>query len=123
MLQAGSQLCAQHLERCLIGSWSSPYHKVGTKYQDEREDLTTHDLPKASLQAIALHDGSPVLGNNDTNPRMTQKGSEDPNLEVLGSRSLPFTEDFLQIRPPGQAKLAGEGSVFRRRRTWSAAGR
>jgi hypothetical protein len=32
-----------------------------------------------------------VLWNDDADPRMTQKGSEEPNLEVFGSSSLPFT--------------------------------
>jgi hypothetical protein len=32
-----------------------------------------------------------MLRNDDANPWMMQKGSEDPNLEVFGSSSLPFT--------------------------------
>jgi hypothetical protein len=33
----------------------------------------------------------PVLGDNDTHPGMTKKGSEEPDLEMVGSSSLPFT--------------------------------
>jgi hypothetical protein len=64
-----------------------------------------------------------MLRNNDTDPRMMQKGSEDPNLEMFGSSPLPFAKDFLQIRSPSQPELTGIGSMLRRRRTWSAAGR
>jgi hypothetical protein len=35
----------------------------------------------------------PVLGNDNTDPGMKQKGSEDPNFEVLGSDSLPFSQN------------------------------
>jgi hypothetical protein len=123
LLHSGFQLRAQHLEGRFIGPRSGAYNEIDSQYRDERKDITPHDFPKSPLQAIALHNGTPMLWNNDANPRMTQKGSEDPNLEMLGSSSLPFTQDPLQIRPPGQAKLPGIGSLLRRRRTWLAAGR
>lgn len=121
-MYSGCQFRAQHLERCLVGSWSGAHNEIYSQYWDKREDLAPHNFPKSSLEAIALHDGPVVLRNDDANPWMTQKGSEDPNLEVFGSSSLPFTKDLLQIRPPGQTKPPGVGSMLRRRRTWLATG-
>lgn len=100
-MHSSCQLRAQHLEGRFISSRSGAYDQIDSQHGDEWEDVTPHDFPKSSLQAIALHDGTPVLRDNDAKPRMTQKGSEDPNFEMFGSSSLPFAQDLLQIRPPG----------------------
>ena len=113
----------QHLEGCFIGSRSGTHDDIGSESGKERENLPPEDFPKPPFQAVTLHDRMPVLWNDDADSWMTQKGSEDPNLEVFGSSSLPFTQDLLQIRPPGETNPTGVGSVLRRRRTWSAAGR
>ena len=117
------ELGAEHIETGCIRPWTGPDNEIRTQVRQEREDLASHQLPQATLQAVALHDRMPVLRNDDANPWMTQKGSEDPNLEVFGSSSLPFTQDLLQIRPPGETQPPGVGGALRRRRTWLAAGR
>ena len=101
LLHSGRELRAKCLERRFVGSWSSAYNNISSQHWNERENLTAQDLPKSPFQAVPLHNRMPVLRNNDAYPWMTQKGSEDPNLEVFGSSSLPFAQDLLQIRPPG----------------------
>jgi hypothetical protein len=64
-----------------------------------------------------------VLRNNDADSWITQKGSEEPNLEVFGSSSLPFTQNLVEIRPSSQSVPSRVGSALRRRRTCWAAGR
>ena len=98
---SGCKLRAEGLERRFIRSRSSVYNKISSQHWNERENITAQDLPKSPFQAVPLHNRMPVLRNDDAYPWMTQKGSEDPNLEVFGSSSLPFTQDLLQIRPPG----------------------
>ena len=117
------ELGAERIESGRVGTWTSPDDEICTEVRQEREDLAAHQLPQATLQAVAFHDRMPVLRYDDANPWMTQKGSEDPNLEVFGSSSLPFTQDLLQIRPPGETQPPGVGGALRRRRTWLAAGR
>ena len=123
LLQAAGQLSTQRFERGLIGLWPGTHNDIRGQVWNQRENITPHDFPKPSLQAIPLHDGTPMLRNDDTDPRMTQKGSEEPNLEVFGSSPLPFAKNFLQIRPSRQSVSPRVGSVLRRRRTWSAAER
>ena len=122
-MHSGLQLGAKHLERRLVGPRAGPNDQVGSQSRHEWKNLAPYDFPKSSLETIALHDGALVLRNDDADPWMMQKGSEDPNLEVFGSSSLPFAKDFLQIRPPGQTQPTGVGSALRRRRTWLGAER
>lgn len=117
------QLGTQHVEFSGIGTGTGSDDEIRTELRQERENLASDQLPQAALQAIALHDRMPMLRNDDANPWMTQKGSEDPNLEVFGSSSLPFTQNLLQIRSPGETQPPGIGGALRRRRTWLAAGR
>ena len=117
------ELDAELIEPRRIGTWTSPDDEIRTEIRQEREDLASHQLPQATLQAVAFHDRMPVLRNDDANPWMTQKGSEEPNLEVFGSSSLPFAQDLLQIRPPGETQPPRVGGALRRRRTSLAAGR
>ena len=122
-LDSHCQLRSKQIERYVVSAWSGTDDEVGRQAGNERENVAPHDFPESPLQAIALHDRTSVLWNDDADPWVTQKGSENPNLEVFGSSSLPFAKDFLQVRPPGQTKAPGIGSALRRRRTLLAAGR
>jgi len=90
MTDSGHQLRTQHVEGCFICPWASSNDDVD-RHGDQGQDILANDLAKPAFEPVALHDRMPVLGDNDTDPGMTQKGSEEPNLEVLGSSSLPFT--------------------------------
>jgi len=84
------QLETQGIEGCGIGLRRGTNDNV-SGHGDHGQYLLAHDLAEAALESIAFHDRVPVLRNDDTDSWMTQKGSEEPNLEVLGPSSLPFT--------------------------------
>jgi hypothetical protein len=89
-LHAGCQLGTQHLERGLVGLRAGTNDHVHAQSRNTGKNLAPYNFAKASLQTVAFHDGVPVLRNNDADSWMMQKGSEDPNLEMFGSSSLPF---------------------------------
>jgi hypothetical protein len=49
------------------------------------------DFPESSLQLITLHNGATMLWNDEAYAGMMQKGSDDPEVERLGSDALPLT--------------------------------
>lgn len=83
------QLIAKHVEGGAIRARTGSNDDV-RRHEAQRKDLASHDLAKPALEAIPLDDRVPVLRDDDADSWMTQKGSEEPNLEVLGSSSLPF---------------------------------
>ena len=86
----GDELRTQDIERGIVGVRPRSYDDI-RGYGYARQDVEPDDLTQAALQAVAFHDRVAMLGNDDTDPGMTQKGSEDPNFEVFGSSSLPFS--------------------------------
>jgi hypothetical protein len=62
-----------------------------------------------------------VLRHNEANPWMTQRGSDNPDLEVLGPNTLPLCPSFLNIRSLRQPVAAREFVHATRRRTSSGA--
>lgn len=50
-----------------------------------------YGFPQASFQAIPLHTAVTELRHNESHARMTQKGSDPPDLEVLCPDALPVT--------------------------------
>jgi hypothetical protein len=54
------------------------------------QDILADDLPESSLQLITLHDGATMLGYDEAYAWMMQKGSDDPEVEMLSSNALPF---------------------------------
>lgn len=55
-----------------------------------REELLPNDLPQAPFDGVPLDAVAAVLGHDEADPWMMQKGSDDPELEVLGPDALPF---------------------------------
>lgn len=73
----------------------------------ERRALTKHrkqfsscELAEPALQAIAIDCGALVLGNDDSDTRMIERGSGHAHVEVRGAYSLPLSYDCLQIGAP-----------------------
>lgn len=54
------------------------------------QDILADDLPESSLQPISLHDRATILRNNEAYARMREKGSNDPEVQMLSSDSLPL---------------------------------
>lgn len=116
------QFSPKGFERDTIGTRRCSNDDV-SRNRHERKDLEPNDLAEPALEAVSFHDRVPVLRNDDANPRITQKGSEKPNLEVFGSSSLPFPQNPVEIRPSCQALPSRVEAMFRRRRTCWAVGR
>jgi hypothetical protein len=90
LLDSSLQFGTKHLERCLVGPRSGTDDEIGSQGRHDWQDFHPYDLPKTPLEAITLHDRTAMLRHDDADSWMTQKGSEDPNLEMFGSSSLPF---------------------------------
>ena len=56
------------------------------------QDVRADDLPESSLQLVTLHNGASMLGNDEAYAWMMEKGSDDPELEMLSTNSLPFAQ-------------------------------
>jgi hypothetical protein len=60
---------------------------------DERhplQDILADDFPESSLQPISLHNRVTMFGNNEAYAAMMEKGSDDPEVQMLSSDSLPI---------------------------------
>lgn len=55
-----------------------------------REDVLPNDLAQLALDAVARDAVLAVLGHDEPDPWMMQKGSDNPELQVLGPDALPF---------------------------------
>ena len=53
-------------------------------------------VPARAVVAIAIHRRVRIARHDDARSGMTQKGSDEPNLEVRGSDSLPLQTNRLE---------------------------
>ena len=115
-------LCRQLIERRAVGVGPGEDHHV--HWAGLGKESYPCDLAQAPAQEIPAHDRFLVERDDDADTRVRQKGSEGPNLEVLGSDSLPCPANVLQLPPARDAMTPREGNGLRglrRRRTCSAA--
>ena len=115
-LDLGRQL----LEGCCIRVGSSEDHHV--RGSERRKQPRASELAQTPADEIPLDDRLLVQRDDQTDAGVRQKGSECPNLEVLGSDSLPCSANILQLpsaRDPVSAREGRRG--LRRRRTCLAA--
>ena len=63
----------------------------------------------------------PMLRHNDTHPRVKQKGSAGPDLEMLRPDALPLPYDLAQIRIPREPMAPRKAQLLTRQRTSTAA--
>ena len=113
------QLVGQRVERSLVGI---PLRlDYGIEGLQGSKDLCPHDLPKPALESITRNGGVTVFRNDEPNARMTQRGSEDSDLEMLGPNSLSLSPYLLNVRTLREPMAPREGKPTRRQRTWLAA--
>jgi hypothetical protein len=83
------------------------------------------EFSQPPLESISDDRRLPILGHDQSNARMIQmrKGSDHPNIEMLGSESLPCSCNITQIGAVSNSAAALEWLRLMRRRTCSEAGR
>lgn len=84
--------------------------------------METDDLTKAPLEAIPVSCRSTTLWNNDTNPRMCQRGSDRSDVNELRPSTLPLSQNSCQVRFPRQPTGRRKSKSVRRWRTSRAVG-
>lgn len=89
---------SQIVQRHVVGIRPCAYRHVA---RSERAQCGKHfdayELAKPSLHAIAANSAVLVPRNHDRDPRMTERGSEDPDIEVRGPNPLPLSNDTLNV--------------------------
>lgn len=81
------------------------------------EHIDPYDFAKPAFHAIALHGRVRIFRHDDPCPGVTQKGSDEPNLEMRGSESLPLQADSLERAVPRKPKGSREAATVRCLRT------
>ena len=112
-------LFAQLGETCVIRRRKRAHDHVGGVQR--RKDVQSDNLPKPSLHSISFRRIVRKTGHDNAGPRLKQKGSDIPNLEVRGPESLPFLSYHCELRGAGQPPYSREPTAVRRRRTLTAA--
>lgn len=87
-----------------------------------REHPRPNQLTQPPFHAIPVDDSPPVLGDDNSHPRMRQQGSRRPGLEVLGLNPLPCTSDNFEVGFARQPQPTGETQGAMRRRISSVVG-
>jgi hypothetical protein len=85
--------------------------------RQRREHIDPYDFAKPPFHAIALDSGVRILRHDDPGPGVTQKGSDEPNLEMRGSESLPLQADSLECAFPREPNGSREAATVRCLRT------
>lgn len=118
-LARASRHVAQLLERCIVCRRRRTNYKIHGS--EIRKKLHPQQFAKATLDAIALDRAVRMLRHHETNPGVTTKGSEMPNLEQPGSYPLPSQPHRVELRCSRQPSDARQESTIRRRRTSTGA--
>jgi hypothetical protein len=97
----------------------------GVQRTHPRQNLHPRDLAQSPLQAIACYRGLAISGHDEPDPtrRMSKRGSHPPQLEAVGSDTLPLARYSLHLRAPRQSMRSREPPTLRRPRTSTEAER
>ena len=88
------------------------------------QQFRPHQLAQATLEPVAIHGRLMMTRDDDGDTRMSERGSDYPDIEVPGPDSLPLSNDSLNLGASRQpARTRKPESVVRRRRTCPGAGR
>jgi hypothetical protein len=118
-IHAFHQLISENIERCLIGS--TLCFDYGIEGLQSSKNLRPYDLPQPAFESIARNGCVAVLRNDESDTRMTQRGSENPDLEMLGPNTLPLSPYLLNVRALREPMAPREGKPPMRQRTSSGA--
>ena len=109
------QLVDKGIEGCLIGI--SLRFDYGIDRPQSSKNPGTYDLPQPTLQTITRDSCMTVLRDDKPDTRMTQRGSENSDLEVLGPNTLPLSSCPLDVRTLREPVAPREGKSTTRQRT------
>jgi len=86
------------------------------------QQLQADEFAEPSLETVAIHGGVLMARHHDSDTRRSERGSEDPDIEMHGPNSLPLSNDGLDVDTPRQSVATRESkAVVRRLRTCSGA--
>ena len=114
-----TQLVDEYGELHVVGTRSYANHDI--ECRKVSEDARSHNFAKLAFESVSLDRRVPKLGHNEPNPRMRQRGRENPDLQVLGPKTLPLYRGSLKVSAPCNPLVARESKPVRRLRTLSEA--
>jgi hypothetical protein len=114
-----AQLVDEHGELHVVGTRSYANHDI--ECRKVSEDARSHNFAKLAFESVSLDRRAPKLGHNEPNPRMRQRGSKNPDLQMLGPKTLPLCRGSLNVSAPCNPLAARESKPVRRLRTSSEA--
>jgi len=99
-------LTEQSVEGHRVARGSRPDHEItrGTlcvRDVEHRPKGSAYRVTESSLHEIALHRAMPMLGDDEADPRVMQKGGQLSDLEMRGPKPLPLATDPIKIRGTG----------------------
>ena len=116
---AFTQLVDEHGELHVVGTRSYANHNVDRGKVSEH--ACSYNFAKLAFESVSLDGRASKLGHNEPNPRMRQRGSKNPDLEMLGPETLPLRRGSLNVSAPRKPLAARESKLVRRLRTLSGA--
>jgi hypothetical protein len=70
-------------------------HVGGGSFAECRQELETDELAQPALESVAIDGGLLVSRNHNPNARVSERGSECPDIEVHGPNPLPLSNNGL----------------------------
>lgn len=85
---------------------------------ERRQELDAHELAEPTLEPVSIDRRMAVSRNDDSDARMSERGSEGSDIQMHGPNSLPLSNDRLQVEAPRQPIAPRKSeAVVRRLRT------
>jgi hypothetical protein len=79
--------------------------------RDVPDQVATDRFTQMALEPVSLHVGVSVFRNDEPNTGMMQKGSDSPELEMLGQDALPIARHRVKVGSPGQPIRAWKAKI------------
>ncbi len=89
----GVDVVLKHIKGRVVGFAPSTDDEISGRKR--RDETYTYELAKLAFQSIALDGRMLMLWHHDSDARMIERGSEDPDVEMPGPDSLPLSNDGL----------------------------
>src|SRR3954470_7916032 len=107
------QFCGKSRKRRIVRGRSRPDHDIHVR--QVWQHFSSHNFSQTSLQLVAIDRAVAESRYNDTDPGMSERGSERSDVEVPTPNSLPLSIDKFQVAFARQPKRARKAGAFVRR--------